>query len=86
MTGTYGAMHVGWQSNCIAMRNPASEAVLTVILALQLNIIPLSLSWARSKNCEKLLLALSWLSRLSVRPHGTTQVPLVEFSRNLTFE
>jgi len=39
--------------------------------------------WAPLKDCEKGLLALSCLSILQ---HGTTQLPMLGFSRHLIFE
>jgi hypothetical protein len=43
--------------------------------------------WARSQNCEKRLLALSYLPvRLSVYPPGITPRPLDGFSLNFIFD
>jgi hypothetical protein len=42
--------------------------------------------WALSQNCEKRIISSSCPSvYLSVRPHGTTRLPLDGFSLNLIF-
>jgi len=42
-----------------------------------------TVSWARAQKCEERLLDSSCLS---IRPHGTTPIPLEGFLRNLIFE